>query len=135
MMRRGCMLDYLFFNLGGSAHELGVKQVAYYLSKYFSAGYGARIITVPFESVVKLLVTDIHHKYRGVILKRCMLKCADMLAKQGRYYAVVKGDSLGQVSSQTLKNMHVIDQACDTLVLRPLIGNNKQEIINMAKYI
>lgn len=135
MMRRGCMLDYLFFNLGGSAHELGVKQVAYYLSKYFSAGYSARIITVPFESVVKLLVTDIHHKYRGVILKRCMLKCADILAKQGRYYAVVKGDSLGQVSSQTLKNIHVIDQACDTLVLRPLIGNNKQEIINMAKYI
>jgi thiamine biosynthesis protein ThiI len=49
-----------------------------------------------------------------------MLKVASMISKNN-YYAIIKGDSLGQVSSQTLKNMHVIDKASDELVLRPLI--------------
>jgi tRNA uracil 4-sulfurtransferase len=135
MMKRGCRVDFLFFNLWGSAHELGVKQVAYYLNNQFSAGYSANIVTVPFEKVVKELVTNIDHKYRAIILKRCMLKVADILAQQHEYYAIVKGDSLGQVSSQTLKNMFVIDKASDTLVLRPLISHNKQEIVDITRHI
>lgn len=135
MMKRGCKVDFLFFNLGGSAHELWVKQVAYYLNNQFSAGYKANIITVPFEEIVKDLVMNVDHKYRAIILKRCMLKVADMIAQSENYYAIVKGDSLGQVSSQTLKNMYTIDKASDTLVLRPLISFNKQEIINISKNI
>ena len=135
MMKRGCKVDFLFFNLWGSAHELGVKQVAYYLNNNFSSGYNANIITVPFEDVVKDLVTNVHHKYRAIILKRCMLKVADLISQERKYYAIVKGDSLGQVSSQTLKNMFAIDKASDTLVLRPLISFNKQEIINISQKI
>lgn len=135
MMKRGCKVDFLFFNLWGSAHELWVKQVAYYLNNQFSSGYNARIMTIPFEAVVKELVTNIDHKYRAIILKRCMLKVADQLAQAHDYYAIVKGDSLGQVSSQTLKNMFVIDKASDTLVLRPLIAHNKQEIVDITKKI
>ena len=135
MMKRGCKVDFLFFNLWGSAHELWVKQVAYYLNNQFSSGYNARIMTIPFEAVVKELVTNIDHKYRAIILKRCMLKVADRLAQAHDYYAIVKGDSLGQVSSQTLKNMFVIDKASDTLVLRPLIAHNKQEIVDITKQI
>ncbi|QFR39710.1 tRNA 4-thiouridine(8) synthase ThiI [Candidatus Gracilibacteria bacterium 28_42_T64] len=135
MMKRGCKVDFLFFNLGGSAHELGVKQVAYFLNNQFSVGYSANIITVPFEKLVRELVTNIHHKYRAIILKRCMLKIADQISQEQDYYAIVKGDSLGQVSSQTLKNMFVIDKASDTLVLRPLIAFNKQEIVNITKQI
>jgi thiamine biosynthesis protein ThiI len=92
-------------------------------------------MTIPFEAVVKELVTNIGHKYRAIILKRCMLKVADQLAQAHKYYAIVKGDSLGQVSSQTLKNMFVIDKASQTLILRPLIGFNKQEIIDITKMI
>ena len=135
MMKRGCRVDFLFFNLWGSAHELGVKQVAYYLNNQFSSGYSANIVTVPFEKVVKELVTNIDHKYRAIILKRCMLKVADILAQQHEYYAIIKGDSLWQVSSQTLKNMFVIDKASDTLVLRPLIAHNKQEIVDITRHI
>lgn len=135
MMKRGCKVDYLFFNLWGTAHELWVKQVAYYLNKNFSAGYKASIVSVPFENVVKHLVTKTHHKYRGIILKRCMLKVADFLAQKYNYCALVKWDSLGQVSSQTLKNIHVVDKASDTVVLRPLISFNKQEIVDISKQI
>lgn len=135
MMKRGCKVDFLFFNLWGSAHELWVKQVAYYLNNQFSSGYAANIITIPFEEVVRDLVTNVDHKYRAIILKRCMLKMADRLAQENEYYAIVKWDSLGQVSSQTLKNMFAIDRASETLVLRPLIGFNKQEIVNITKEI
>ena len=135
LMKRWCKVDFLFFNLWGSAHELWVKQVAYYLNNQFSVWYSANIITVPFENLVRELVTNIHHKYRAIILKRCMLKIADKISQEQNYYAIVKWDSLGQVSSQTLKNMFVIDKASDTLVLRPLIAFNKQEIVNITKQI
>lgn len=135
MMKRWCKVDFLFFNLGGSAHELWVKQVAYYINKNFSAGYKANIVTIPFEKVVKELVTNTDHKFRGIILKRCMLKVADFLAQKYNYFALVKWDSIGQVSSQTLKNLHVVDKASDTVVLRPLIAFNKQEIVNISKQI
>jgi len=135
LMKRWCKVDFLFFNLWGSAHELWVKQVAYYLNDEFSSWYAANIITVPFEDLVADLVKNVDHKYRAIILKRCMLKVADMIAKEHEYYAIVKWDSLGQVSSQTLKNMFAVDKACDTLVLRPLIWHNKQEIVDITKQI
>ncbi len=132
MMKRGCKIDYLFFNLWWSAHALWVKQVSHYLWKNFSVSYKkARFITIPFENIIEQLLTQVHHKYRWILLKRYMLQVASRIA-ENHYYALVKWDSLGQVSSQTLKNMHVIDKASDTLILRPLIANNKQEIINMS---
>ncbi|MCD5380500.1 tRNA 4-thiouridine(8) synthase ThiI, partial [Candidatus Gracilibacteria bacterium] len=135
MMKRGCQVDYLFFNLGGSAHELGVKQVAYYLWKTFSIPHKkARFITVNFEEIMEQLLVNVNHKFRGIILKRYMLKVASLIS-ENNYYALVKGDSLGQVSSQTLKNMHVVDKASDALVLRPLIADNKQEIVDVSMKI
>ncbi len=135
LMKRGCQVDYLFFNLGGSAHELGVKQVSHYLWQNFSLPHKkARFISVPFEGLMQELLTKVNHKYRGIILKRCMLRVASRIADQ-HYYALVKWDSLGQVSSQTLKNMYVIDKAASTLVLRPLVASNKQDIVNISQEI
>jgi len=135
MMKRGCKVDYLFFNLWGSAHELWVKQVSSYLWKNFWIWYDARFITIPFEDVIKELVEKVESRFRWILLKRYFLKIADRLSKEHKYYAIVKWDSLGQVSSQTLKNMFVIDKASETLVLRPLISFNKQEIVDITKDI
>ena len=135
MMKRGCEVDYLFFNLWGSAHELWVKQVSYYLWKTFSVPHKrARFITVNFEEIIAELLTKVNNRFRWILLKRFMLKAASMVS-EGHYFALVKWDSLGQVSSQTLKNMHVIDKASTNLVLRPLIADNKQEIIDIATKI
>ncbi len=133
-MKRWCKVDFLFFNLWGKAHELWVKQVASYLSNKFSKNYKARFTTINFEEVVKILITKINHKYRWIILKRLMLKCASQLGQRD-HYALVKWDSLGQVSSQTLINMSVINKASSMLVLRPLITYDKQEIIDISKNI
>ena len=135
LMNRGCNVDYLFFNLWGTAHELWVKHVSQYLWKTFSVSYKkARFISVPFEWVIKELLEKVDHKYRGVILKRLMLKVASRIA-YNNYYALIKGDSIGQVSSQTLKNMYVIDKAADILVIRPLVWMNKQDIVDVSKKI
>lgn len=135
MMKRWCEVDYLFFNLWWSAHEVWVKQVAYYLWRTFSVPHKrARFITVNFEELIAELLTKVNHRYRWILLKRFMLKVASIISED-HYFALVKWDSLGQVSSQTLKNMHVIDKASSNLVLRPLIADNKQEIIDISKQI
>ena len=135
MMKRGCAVDFCFFNLGGQAHEVGVKQVSYYLSKEFSHGYVGNIFTVPFEGVVKDLLENTPARYRGVLLKRMMLRSAEQIAKEGKHIALVTGESLAQVSSQTLKNLTVIEDAVQIPVFRPLLTMEKQEIITLAEKI
>ncbi len=135
MIKRWCQVDYLFFNLWWTAHEMWVKQVSYYLWKNFWVAHkDARFICINFEEIIKELLTKVNHRFRWVLLKRFMLRIASMVA-ENYYYAIVKWDSLWQVSSQTLKNMSVIDKASDQLVLRPLISLDKQEIINTSMQI
>lgn len=76
-----------------------------------------------------------NHKYYFVLSKRLMLKKGEGLAKKEKADFLITGDSLGQVSSQTLENLYCIDQAVDIPVLRPLIGFDKNEIIDLCKKI
>jgi thiamine biosynthesis protein ThiI len=135
MMKKGAKVDYLFFNLGGRAHSLGVKEVSKYLAEEFSDGYENKFITVEFEEVVADILENVHHKYRGVILKRLFYKAADKIAKDFGYQALVTGEATGQVSSQTITNLNVINQASETVVLRPLLAMDKVEIIKIAQKI
>ncbi|HDJ96678.1 MAG TPA: hypothetical protein ENG45_01245 [Candidatus Aenigmarchaeota archaeon] len=75
----------------------------------------------------------VRHAY--IIERRIMLRVANELAKRLDAKAIVTGDSLAQVSSQTLENLFVIDKASELPVIRPLIGMNKDEIIKLAKEI
>lgn len=71
----------------------------------------------------------------GVVLKRMMVRAASKVAQRFNIEAIVTGEALGQVSSQTLTNLRLIDEAADALVLRPLITHDKEQIIAMAKEI
>jgi len=135
MIRRGCRTHYCFFNLGGAAHEIGVKQVAYYLWNKYGASHRIKFVSVPFEPVVAEILEKVENSQMGVILKRMMMRAASRVAERMRIQALVTGESLGQVSSQTLTNLSVIDRVTDTLILRPLITSDKQEIINTARQI
>ena len=134
-MKRGAKTHFLFFNLGGAAHEIGVKQVSYYLWKKFGSAARVKFISVPFEEVVGELLQNINHSYRGVVLKRMMLRVAQRVADKIKAEALVTGESIAQVSSQTLTNLGVIDQVTSALVLRPLITFDKQKIIDIAAQI
>ncbi len=71
----------------------------------------------------------------GVVLKRMMMRAATKIAEKGKIQALVTGESLGQVSSQTLTNLNVINRVTDTLILRPLAAYDKQDIIDVARKI
>ncbi|ARU93251.1 tRNA uracil 4-sulfurtransferase ThiI [Tatumella citrea] len=135
LMRRGCRVHYCFFNLGGAAHEIGVRQVAHYLWNRFGRSHRVRFIAIDFEPVVGEILENIDDGQMGVVLKRMMVRAASMIAERYGVQALVTGEALGQVSSQTLTNLRLIDNASDTLILRPLISHDKEHIINLAREI
>ncbi|TBV09605.1 tRNA uracil 4-sulfurtransferase ThiI [Stutzerimonas kirkiae] len=135
MMRRGLMTHFCFFNLGGRAHELGVMEVAHYLWKKYGSSHRVLFISVPFEEVVGEILQNVDNSQMGVVLKRMMLRAAARVAQRLSIDALVTGEALSQVSSQTLTNLSVIDAATDMLVMRPLIASHKQDIIDTAHEI
>ena len=135
MMRRGLMTHFCFFNLGGRAHELGVMEVAHYLWKKFGSSQRVLFISVPFEEVLGEILGKVDNSHMGVILKRMMLRAATQIADRLKIDALVTGEAISQVSSQTLPNLSVIDAATEKLVLRPLLASHKQDIIDTASAI
>lgn len=134
-IKRGSRVHYCFFNLGGSAHEIGVKQVAYRLWERFGSSHRVKFISIPFEPVVAEILEKVDNGQMGVILKRMMMRAASLVADRLAIEALVTGEALGQVSSQTLRNLSVIDKVTDMLILRPLIVTDKQDIIDCARQI
>ena len=135
MIKKGARTHYCFFNLGGSAHEVGVKQISYYLWSKFGASHKVKFFAVDFEPVVGEILENVENSQMGVVLKRMMIRAAAKIAERGKIQALVTGESLGQVSSQTLTNLNVINRVTDTLILRPLGAYDKQDIIDIARKI
>lgn len=134
-IRRGLRVHYVFFNMGGTAHELGVKQECYYLWHRYASSHRVRFTAIPFDKIVGQILEKTHHGVRGVILKRMMVRVAGEIAKKHGIGAIVTGESIGQVSSQTLVNLGHIDRVSPVMVLRPLIMSDKQEIVDEAAAI
>jgi len=135
LIRRGSRVHYCFFNLGGAAHEIGVKQMAYHIWQRYSSSHKVRFIVINFENVVGEILEKVDNGQMGVVLKRMMVRAASRVAERFAIEAIVTGEALGQVSSQTLTNLRLIDEASSALVLRPLITHDKEQIIAMAKQI
>lgn len=135
LIRRGSRVHYCFFNLGGAAHEIGVKQMAYHIWSRYSTSHKVRFVAINFEHVVGEILEKVDNGQMGVVLKRMMVRAASKVAQRFDIQAIVTGEALGQVSSQTLTNLRLIDKAADALVLRPLITHDKEQIIAMAKMI
>lgn len=134
-MKRGIKTHFIFFNLGGIAHEIGVKQVALYLWSKFGSSHRVKFISVPFDDVLTEIFRSTAPTYMGVTLKRLMLMASEKVADELEIDALLTGESVAQVSSQTLRNLALIDQVSNKLILRPLSTMNKQEIIDIAHNI
>ena len=128
-------VHYCFFNLGGAAHEIGVRQVAHYLWNRFGSSHRVRFVAINFEPVVGEILEKVDDGQMGVVLKRMMVRAASKVAERYGVQALVTGEALGQVSSQTLTNLRLIDNVSDTLILRPLISHDKEHIIDLARKI
>ncbi len=134
-MRRGLEVHFLFFSLGGEEHRVAVQEIAAYLWMQYAPAQALKFITVPFEEVVSEIQRSTEVGYTGIILKRMMLRAAQQIAKKQGIRALVTGEAIAQVSSQTMPNLAVIDKASDMLVLRPLAFMDKMDIVDLARKI
>lgn len=133
MMRRGLRLDFIHFHsyplVSGASREKAAE-LATHLTRFEAH---ASLIFAPFAEVQRVIVARAARPLRVVLYRRMMLRIATAIALRNQAQALVTGESLGQVASQTLENMTVIAQATALPILRPLIGTDKNEIIAEAR--
>lgn len=135
MLRRGAEVHYVFCNLGGPIHEKGVLSVTKVLADRWSYGYEPKIYIVDFRKLLREIRNKCDTSLLNVILKRYMYRAAERIAKDIGADAIVTGESLGQVSSQTLRNLYVSSLSVRIPILRPLIGFDKDDIISLSREI
>jgi thiamine biosynthesis protein ThiI len=135
MLKRGIGLDYVFCNLGGRSHQLEAVRVLAVLARDWSYGARPHLHAVDFDPVSRELQARVSQRYWQVVLKRLMLQAAERVAHERYAEAIVTGDAVGQVSSQTLRNLATVSEATRLPILRPLVGFNKDEILHLARNI
>ena len=134
-LRRGVEVDYLFCNLGGAAYRRLALEVVKTLADRWSYGLRPRAHVLDFNPVVREMEEKVADSYLQVVLKRLMYAAGARVAREVGAEVLITGESIGQVSSQTLSNLHAIDDASDLPVLRPLAGFDKEEIMDRARRI
>jgi thiamine biosynthesis protein ThiI len=135
LAKRGCELAFVHFHSApytSTASQRKVRDVVRRLAAWHGP---ARLFLVPFAELQQMLVREAPAEPRIVLYRRFMLRVAERLAEQLGALALVTGDSVGQVSSQTLANLDTINRAATLPVLRPLVGTDKAEIVSLAKSI
>ncbi len=133
MMRRGCRVDTVHFHsvpyLDGSSRDKARR-----LAGLIGRGQlGTRTSEVAFGELQSEIVAAVPRPLRVVLYRRMMMRIASRIAGGAGLAALVTGESLGQVASQTMANLSVIEEAAELPVLRPLVGMDKLEIIDYAK--
>ncbi|HEY7168402.1 MAG TPA: tRNA uracil 4-sulfurtransferase ThiI [Candidatus Binatia bacterium] len=135
MMKRGCRLIFVHFHSAPYLDKTSQEKVRRLVEKLTRHQYASRLYLVPFGEIQRQIVAAVNRPLRVVLYRRMMLRIAEAIARNEKGKALVTGESLGQVASQTLENMSVIQQAALLPVLRPLVGMDKQEIIDEARRI
>jgi thiamine biosynthesis protein ThiI len=133
MMRRGCSVLLIHFHsypILSRASQEKVREIAALLTRY---QLRSRLMLVPFGALQQQVLLGVAPELRVVIYRRLMLRIAETLARAWRARALVTGEVVGQVASQTLENLTTIAEATSMEVLRPLIGMDKDEIIAQAE--
>jgi len=135
MIRRGMKIDCLYFHshpFTSPEAQQKVEDLAKVLAVY---GVGTHLNIVPFTAVQQRIRDSAPPDYATILLRMCMMKVANMLCPVIGTKAIITGESLGQVASQTVENLAVTNAYAEYPVLRPLIGLDKEEIIETSKKI
>lgn len=141
LIRRGCKVHYCFFNLINknmiADSSIEVYKIAYYLWNQFSCSHKVKFISINFSKVVQNISSKIKPNYIGIVLKRMMIRAAASVASRLKIDALITGEVLGQVSSQTLENLTLINNVIPSshIILRPLIVYDKEWIIKLSRKI
>ncbi len=136
MMRRGTHLTFVHFFSNPSASRSSSKPVAEAIVRALTPyQFTSRLYLVPFELIQRQIVAGSHESYRVLLYRRMMARIAREIARAEHGLGLVTGDSVAQVASQTLHNLAAIDRGLDLPVYRPLAGDDKHEILRLARLI
>jgi len=133
LMRRGCRVLLVHFHsypILSRASQEKVRELARLLAQY---QFHSRLFLVPFGEIQQQVTLTVPPPLRVVIYRRLMMRIAERIAKDHRAQALVTGEVVGQVASQTLENLASINEVVSMPVLRPLIGMDKDEITAEAQ--
>ena len=133
MIKRGCRVRFIHFHsypILSRTSQDKVAEIAALLTRY---QLESRLYVVAFGEIQRQVVLAVPPPLRVVIYRRLMLRIAERIAHASGSAALVTGEAVGQVASQTLDNMTVIGKAASLPVLRPLVGMDKDEIIHEAR--
>lgn len=135
MMKRGCRIIFVHFHSFPFTEKTSLYN-ALELAKILTAyQYDTKIYFVPLAELQRQIILAAPSKLRVVLYRRMMFRLAELIARREGARAIVTGESLGQVASQTLENIAAISQVVSMPILRPLIGMEKEEIIEIARRI
>jgi thiamine biosynthesis protein ThiI len=135
MMQRGCRLVFVHFHSAPYLDRTSQEKCRELVQLLTRHQLRSRLYLVPFGEIQRAIVAGVLRPLRVVLYRRMMLRIAEAIARKEKALALATGESLAQVASQTLENMAVIQQAAALPVLRPLVGMDKQEIIDQARRI
>ncbi len=131
MLKRGFELDFLFFDKGDKELLDNVIESLKFMKKYFLQGYQPILYVVKYKDTLSFIAKEAK-EYTCILCKRTMLKVAERIVRLKGYLGIITGDSLGQVASQTGKNLFIISEGIKVPVYRPLIGFDKDESIKIV---
>ena len=136
MMKRGAHLSFAHFHgTGADPGESSAHVASALVRTLVPYQFRAKLYRVPFEAIQREIVRYAPEGVRILLYRRMMLRIGEALARRERALALVTGDSLGQVASQTLRNLVAVDAASRMPVLRPLVGTDKMDILATARKI
>jgi len=133
MMRRGCRTIFVHFHSYPILSRASQEKARELVRRLTQFQYRSRLFLVPFGEIQRHVVLSVAPPLRVVIYRRLMMRIAEAIARLHRARALVTGEVVGQVASQTIENLTVINDVATLPVLRPLIGMDKEEITAAAE--
>lgn len=133
MMKRGLSITYVHFQnrtLVKGAVENKIKDLVNQLAKF--QGF-AKLIIIPFDDIQKQIIANVESSHRMLLYRSMMLKLSEIVCNNEKIYSIVLGDNLAQVASQTISNLKAVYAYSSKLILSPLMGLNKVEIMKIAR--
>jgi thiamine biosynthesis protein ThiI len=135
MMQRGCRLIFVHFHSTPYLDQTSQQKVRQLVTELTRCQFRSRLYLIPFGEIQRQIVAAVARPLRVILYRRMMLRIAEQVARREKCKALITGESLAQVASQTLDNIAVIQEAAELPILRPLVGMDKQEIIDQARRI
>jgi thiamine biosynthesis protein ThiI len=132
--KMGLDCEFLFYDLGGNTIDYAFNVYRFLIENYGISSKG-KFYYVDFKEIMFYIIKEVKDSYRNIVLKAFFYKIANEIAKKLNLHVIITGESMGQVSTQTLENLIILNSFSEKFIVRPLITFTKEEIISKAMEI